>query len=59
MITSVTNERIKSIRKLRDRKERNVTGLFYIEGLRILGDALASEAIIEYLIIAPDLLISD
>jgi len=59
MITSVANERIKAVRKLRDRKERNATGLFYIEGLHIVGDALASDAKIEYLIVAPDLLISD
>lgn len=59
MITSLANERIKAIRKLRDRKERITTGLFYIEGLRIVGDALTSNAMIEYLIVAPDLLISD
>ncbi|GAP14530.1 rRNA methylase [Longilinea arvoryzae] len=59
MITSTANPRIKEIRKLRERKERQATGLFYIEGLRIVGEAVQQGARIETLISAPELLISD
>lgn len=59
MITSSSNAQIKEIRKLRDRKERQATGLFYIEGLRIVGEAVELNEGIESLIIAPELLISD
>ena len=55
---STSNPRIKLIRKLRDRKERQQTGLFYIEGLRIVAEALQTGARIEYLVIAPGLLTS-
>ena len=55
---STNNPRIKLIRKLRDRKERQQTGLFYIEGLRIVAEALQTGAQIEYLVIAPGLLSS-
>ncbi len=37
---SASNPRIKLIRKLRDRKERQQSGLFYVEGLRIVAEAL-------------------
>lgn len=59
LITSTANPRIKEIRKLRERKERQATGLFYIEGLRIVGEAVQQGAKIETLITAPELLISD
>ena len=55
---STSNPRIKLIRKLRDRKERQQTGLFYIEGLRIVAEALQTGAQIEYMVIAPGLLSS-
>lgn len=56
MITSTANERIKQIRKLRERKERQQSGLFYIEGLRIIGEAVQQGAGVEALIVAPRLL---
>ncbi|MCX7977239.1 MAG: RNA methyltransferase [Bellilinea sp.] len=56
MITSLSNPTIKQIRKLRERKERQQSGLFFIEGLRIVGEALASNWQIEYLIYCPTLL---
>ncbi|MEW6503009.1 MAG: RNA methyltransferase [Chloroflexota bacterium] len=56
MITSSSNSTIKQIRKLRERKERQQTGLFFVEGLRIVGEALASEWPIEYLVYCPFLL---
>jgi TrmH family RNA methyltransferase len=60
MITSLSNERIKTIRKLQDRKSRQESGLFYIEGLRIVAEALeqaaAGRAKVDTLVVAPDLL---
>jgi TrmH family RNA methyltransferase len=40
MITSTSNEQIKAIRKLKERKNRNESGSFYIEGIRIVLEAL-------------------
>jgi TrmH family RNA methyltransferase len=57
-ITSPSNPRVKMIRKLRDRKERQQTGLFYIEGVRIVAEAIQTGADFEYLVLAPDLLTS-
>lgn len=59
MITSLANERVKAIRKLQDRKSRAETGLFYIEGLRIVAEAVEEQAEIETLLAAPDLLRSE
>lgn len=54
MITSVSNPRIKEVRKLRDRKEQKRTGLYYMEGLRIVGEAFAKKAPLTTVIICPD-----
>ena len=59
MITSSANERIKQMRKLQDRKERMESGLFYLEGLRIVGEAIEAGETLETLVIAPDLLRSE
>jgi RNA methyltransferase, TrmH family len=59
LITSAANPTVKQIRKLRDKKERQHTGLFYIEGLRIVIEALQQGAEIDCLIVAPDLLTSE
>jgi RNA methyltransferase, TrmH family len=56
VITSSANPTIKQIRKLRDKKERLSSGLFYIEGLRIVIEAMQLAAPIETLVIAPDLM---
>lgn len=56
MITSPSNSTIKQIRKLRDRKERQRSGLFFVEGLRIVGEALDSNWHIDRLIYSPALL---
>lgn len=60
MITSLTNERIKSIRKLQERKARQESGLFYIEGLRIVAEAMAHTSLeaVDTLLVAPELLVS-
>lgn len=56
MITSSANERVKWLRKLQDRKTRQDSGLFYIEGLRIVTEAVQQGAQIDTLVVAPDLL---
>ncbi|HLI09830.1 MAG TPA: RNA methyltransferase [Ktedonobacteraceae bacterium] len=56
IITSQSNRRVKQIRSLRDRKEREETGLFFVEGIRIVVEAVQAGAEIEMLVVAPDLL---
>ena len=60
MITSLANERIKAIRKLQDRKAREESRLFTIEGLRIVAEAVeqadAGGVTIDTLVVAPELL---
>ena len=58
MITSRNNPTIKQIRALRQRKEREATGLFFIEGIRVVAEAAAGERSLETLVVAPDLLTS-
>lgn len=58
MITSTSNPTIKSIRKLADRKERRQTGLFFVEGLRNVGEAVQQGWDLETLVISPELLVS-
>ncbi|HZW04925.1 MAG TPA: RNA methyltransferase [Anaerolineaceae bacterium] len=59
MITSNANAQVKAIRKLRDRKDRQQSGLFFAEGLRITGEAIERGWEIETLVVAPELLVSD
>jgi TrmH family RNA methyltransferase len=59
MITSTANAKVKAIRKLREKKERQISGLFYCEGLRIVGDAFDHQAEFNSLLFAPELLHSD
>ncbi len=56
LISSPTNVRIKAIRGLRNRQEREQTGLFFIEGIRIVAEALQLHAKVETLVVAPELL---
>ena len=58
-ITSAANPRVKEIRKLRERKEQKRTGLFYMEGLRIIGEAFDKGAEIVTLVVCPELLKTD
>ncbi len=58
-ITSFSNLKIKQIRKLAQKKYRRETGLFFVEGLRTVGEALQTGAAIETLIVAPALLVSE
>lgn len=59
MITSFANQKVKLIRKLERKKYRQETGLFFIEGLRTVGEAVQMGAPIESLVISPDLLVSE
>jgi len=56
VITSRGNKRVVAIRKLRTRKERDLKELFFVEGLRIVGEAMQVGADVETLVVAPDLL---
>jgi TrmH family RNA methyltransferase len=56
IISSTTNTRIKHIRNLSHRQERERTGLFFIEGIRIVAEALQTGAGIDTLVYAPALL---
>lgn len=58
IISSTSNARMKQIRALRQRKERDQSGLFFIEGIRIVAAAVECGASIETLLVAPDLLSS-
>ncbi len=60
IVTSSSNPKIKEIRRLlRDRKAREESGLFVIEGLRIVGEAVQMGAEIATLVVAPELLASE
>ncbi len=59
LITSRTNPKIKQVRALQNRKEREVSHLFVVEGIRHVGDAVAANADLAFICYAPDLLISD
>ena len=56
IISSQSNPRIKQIRSLRNRQEREQTSLFFIEGIRIVGEAVQLGAEVKTLVVAPDLL---
>jgi TrmH family RNA methyltransferase len=58
-ITSYSNPKIKQARALRQRKQRDATGLFLVEGLFHIGEALAAHVAIDSLFYAPDLLDND
>jgi TrmH family RNA methyltransferase len=58
LLTSSSNPKIKQIRALRQRKQRDSTGLFVVEGIRHVGDA-AQAGRLAYICYAPDLLTSD
>jgi len=57
LISSTANARIKQIRALAQRKQRDSAGLCVAEGIFHVGEALAAGAV-DYLIYAPDMLLS-
>ena len=58
-ISSNNNQYIKFIRQLHQKKERKKSGKFYIEGLRLIGEALHTGFPLESIVFCSDLLISD
>jgi TrmH family RNA methyltransferase len=54
LISSRQNERVKAVRALRDKKERDQTGAFFAEGERLLRAALQTGAAFELVVLAPD-----
>lgn len=59
MITSTGNASIKRIRALRHRKERERTGTFYVEGIRLVAEALNVGVELDAAVVAPDLIKGD
>jgi len=53
IISSRSNPTIKRVRGLRRRKEREAEGAFFVEGLRLVGEALDTGAAIDEVIITP------
>ncbi len=58
-ITSLSNALIKQARALRQRKERSETGLFLVEGIRHVGEAVQCGWDVDALLYAPETLTSD
>jgi TrmH family RNA methyltransferase len=58
MITSLSNPTIKQLRRLQQRKERERSGLCFVEGIRLVVDAVQVGAPLEMLVVAPELLSS-
>ena len=54
VITSKDNETIKNIKKLKDRKYRNEQGLYIIEGIKMVKEAIEENAEIEKVVICED-----
>jgi TrmH family RNA methyltransferase len=59
LITSRSNSKIKQIRELRQRKAREASGLFLVEGIRQVGEAFQSGVGIHAIYYAPELLDSE
>jgi RNA methyltransferase, TrmH family len=59
LISSLSNPVVKRVRALRQRKYRLETGLFVVEGLHPLGEALEAGWEFEAILYAPDVLASD
>jgi TrmH family RNA methyltransferase len=54
LIASRANERVKAVRALRNRKQRDATGTFFAEGSRLVQAALDHNAVIDQVVVAPD-----
>lgn len=59
LISSRNNPKVKLARLLRQKKTRQESGLFVVEGIRPVGEAVEAGAAIDTLFYAPDLLKSD
>ena len=54
LITSKDNEQIKQIRKLKDKKYRDELGVYVIEGIKTVNEAIAEGADIQIVVISDD-----
>lgn len=54
IITSKENETIKQIKKLKDKKYRDMTGQFLIEGLKMVKEAIQEGAVLDKIIICEE-----
>ena len=59
MITSASNERLKRVKRLRKRRDRDDEGVFVIEGYREVKRAAEAGIVIEELYIAPELFLGE
>ena len=59
MITSLSNPLVKQARALRQKKARDESGMFLVEGIHHVGEALEADWQVESILYAPDLLTSD
>lgn len=59
LITSRQNPKLKLIRSLESRKRRNSEGVFVVEGIRHVGEAVEAGAEIDFVLYAPDQLNSE
>lgn len=57
-ITNASNPAIKAIRRLRQRRERERSGTFFVEGIRLVAEAARTGASVEQCVVAPELLAS-
>jgi TrmH family RNA methyltransferase len=57
-ITGRSNPKLKEVRALKQRKARAESGLFVVEGIRHVAEAVEAGAPIEYLVVCPELLSS-
>ena len=57
-ITSKSNPKVKEVRALKERKARAESGLFVVEGIRHVAEAIEAGAPLEYLVYCPDMLTS-
>lgn len=55
-INSPSNPTIKFIRSLKQKKEREASGLFYVEGIRLVGEAFRTQQRIAHVVVCLDLL---
>ncbi|MDP2965631.1 MAG: RNA methyltransferase [Pelolinea sp.] len=55
-ITSPSNPTIKFIRSLKQKKERESSGLYYVEGIRLIGEAVRTQQKIAHVIVCYELL---
>lgn len=54
VITSKDNEVIKNIKKLKDKKYRDEEGLYLIEGIKLIQEAIAENAVIKKIVICDE-----